>query len=762
MGWSRMVEKITTDADPAVAPGVEAAGLAFVSETYTWGGLFEAAPTQLNGTLGDDVIHGSGAAEVLRGFDGDDALYGYDGNDDLYGNAGANLLVGGDGLDEYFVESLADDIVELAEDGDYDRVIASVTGYRLPDNVENLRIEDYLPGFDHYTQMSFGYGNSEGNTLMGNNYANCLEGEGGDDILLGEAGDDTLLGGDGADQLDGSVGNDTLYGGEGADDLDGYTGDDVLEGGGSNDVIEGWIGNDVLKGGLGSDMLYGGYGDDILDGGGWTDTLDGGAGSDTVLYTDNVVSVRIDLVAGLAAFPTETWASETLISIENARTGSGDDILIGNSADNRFEGGAGDDTYYINSLTDEVIENADEGTDRIYVSVGRFALGSAHVEELVLQGNVFDGYGNGLDNVLTGNAADNLLDGKSGDDTLHGHAGSDSLIGRAGVDTLYGGAGDDTLDGEAMYGGTGDDMYRIRSAGDLVVEDMGEGIDIVTSSANIMALAANVENLTLINTAYFGVGNRLGNVVLGTDGGNRLEGLDGDDFVYGNGGKDYVFGGAGDDFLDGGSGSDGVFAGEGADTVYGGDGNDRVGGGAQNDAVYGGNGDDVVTGDNGSDVLWGGRGDDVLDGGSVRDTMYGGEGNDRIYGGVGVDVLDGGAGNDVFVFNDISWSGKGRADVVQGSDVAAFETPGDGLGDLFVLTGIDADTTVAGHQALAWGGAQGDGWVNYGTGYFWFWNVGEDTHLRANTDADTAYEFDVIIRDGSVMASAYSSLDVII
>ncbi len=742
-------------------PAVDVLDLSFEGVRQPETSLLGYQRSVLGGTPQDDVIHGTDLAEVIIGYDGNDTLYGHDGNDDLYGNAGANTLIGGDGLDEYFVESLADTIVELAEHGDSDRVIASVSGYALPENVETLRLEDHIPGIDRWTEISSAYGNAGANQLIGNAYANLLSGGDGDDILQGEAGDDTLQGDVGADQLEGGVGNDTLYGGGGADTLAGYTGDDILSGGDGNDTLEGWIGNDTLLGGMGSDHLFGGSGDDILDGGGWTDTLDGGTGSDTVLYAANTVSVRIDLVAGLASFPTESWASETLISIENAVTGSGDDTLIGDSAANRFEGGDGNDTYYVTGLDDTVIERQGGGVDRVLVSVGGFALGSTHVEELVLQGSAWDGYGNGLDNTLIGNASGNLLDGAGGDDVLYGHDGDDVLIGRSGADVLYGGAGADSLDGETMYGGVGNDSYRVRSVDDIVTEGQAAGIDTVTSSANMLALAANVENLVLLSPAYFGVGNALDNVIHGTGGGNRLEGLQGADVIYGDGGRDYIFGGTGGDTLYGGAGTDAVFAGEGDDVVHGGDGDDKVGGGADDDVVYGGAGDDSLTGDNGKDTLFGGSGDDVLDGGSVRDTLYGGDGADRLYGGVGIDVLDGGAGDDVFVFSDVRWSGPGREDTLSGSGIAAFENPGDAAGDRFDLSGMDADAGVSGHQRLAWGGAEGSGPVTKETGYFWFENDGQDTHLRANTDSDPAWDFDVIIRDGAVDASAYSVLDVI-
>src|SRR5262245_2288337 len=56
---------------------------------------------------------------------------------------------------------------------------------------------------------------------------------------------------------------------------------------------------------------------------------------------------------------------------------------------------------------------------------------SANVENLVLQGGAdLQGYGNGLNNVLTGNAGSNLLDGDAGADVMVGGAGNDALLRR--------------------------------------------------------------------------------------------------------------------------------------------------------------------------------------------------------------------------------------------------------------------------------------------------------------------------------------------
>ena len=121
-------------------------------------------------------------------------------------------------------------------------------------------------------------------------------------------------------------------------------------------------------------------------------------------------------------------------------------------------GGAGDDTYYIDSSNDVVSELAGQGTDTINSSITYTLL--ANVENLTLTGaGSIDGSGNGLNNIITGNTGDNILNGNGGSDTLNGGTGNDALYGGGGNDILNGGDGNDTLNG-----GTGKDTFVFDSA----------------------------------------------------------------------------------------------------------------------------------------------------------------------------------------------------------------------------------------------------------------------------------------------------------
>lgn len=284
--------------------------------------------------------------------------------------------------------------------------------------------------------------------------------------------------------------------------------------------------------------------------------------------------------------------------------GAGDDELFGGSGPDRMYGGTGNDTFHVDGQQDLVFENAGEGYDTV-VSAGDFYL-YANIEALTLSGtgNSF-GVGNALDNVLTGNTGNNLLLGGAGNDTIHGGAGNDSLFGEAGNDTLHGGAGIDYLvggagndvlfgdgDADALYGEDGDDVlwggstfhtdilvggaghdilrgdsgladydlldgdggddiYWVDTGDDLTFEDVGGGNDTVYADVRVanagVYLYANVENLVLVGTTAFGVGNELNNLMIGSASGNWLLGGAGNDVIDGRGGNDVLFGEAGND-----------------------------------------------------------------------------------------------------------------------------------------------------------------------------------------------------------------------
>ncbi|SUW63931.1 Cyclolysin [Buttiauxella agrestis] len=215
--------------------------------------------------------------------------------------------------------------------------------------------------------------------------------------------------------------------------------------------------------------------------------------------------------------------------------------------------------------------------------------------------------GTNTGNVLTGTAWSDILRGEGGNDTLNGGAGDDLLVGGTGSDTLSGGTGNDTLQGDAgdddldggqgadtMAGGDGNDTYIVDNAGDIVIEALNGGTEIVETSLNSYTMTENVEQLVFTGQGNFvGIGNATANLMTGGNGNDTLSGMGGNDQLVGGSGNDTLDGGDGVDNLQGGIGDDVLFGGAGVDTLSGGTGNDRLNGQAGNDIMDGGTGNDI-------------------------------------------------------------------------------------------------------------------------------------------------------------------------
>ena len=89
------------------------------------------------------------------------------------------------------------------------------------------------------------------------------------------------------------------------------------------------------------------------------DRIDGGLGSDTVSYAAVTAGVVVNLATGTADPVSGTQIGhDTLISIENVTTGSGDDTLIGNAANNVLNGGTGFNIFRGGAGNDTLIQTA--------------------------------------------------------------------------------------------------------------------------------------------------------------------------------------------------------------------------------------------------------------------------------------------------------------------------------------------------------------------------------------------------------------------
>ena len=395
-----------------------------------------------------------------------------------------------------------------------------------------------------------------------NGYSGADTFEGGNlaDTINGSAGADYINGAGGADIMTGGLGNDVYV----VDDA----GDDVNENAGEGkDSVHAYIShtlaenvenlsllgtalvgtgnelNNLMFGNFSANTIYGMGGDDYIDGGAGADIMIGGAGNEnyvvddsgdqiveadnegfeqvlsSVTYTLSANVENLNLQGNAAINGTGNDGYNELFgnSAANVLIGlGGDDFLSGGEGADTMIGGTGDDIYMRDNTGDIVVEDAGEGTDRVYSTVS-YTL-SANIENLTLTKGNLTGEGNELNNEIIG---------YYGGYTLMGYGGNDTLWGQVGADT--------------MIGGTGDDYYYVEVAGDNVIENAGEGTDTVHTYIN-HTLAANVENLEMQYAGHLtGNGNALNNKITGNGNNNVIDGGAGDDTMIGGQGTDIYF-----------------------------------------------------------------------------------------------------------------------------------------------------------------------------------------------------------------------------
>ncbi|MFN0192963.1 MAG: calcium-binding protein [Aestuariivirga sp.] len=208
----------------------------------------------------------------------------------------------------------------------------------------------------------------------------------------------------------------------------------------------------------------------------------------------------------------DTMTGDSLIDIMSGNGGidtligkGGDDNLDGGAGADNMAGGTGSDTYIVDNTGDSTIEAVNEGTDQVLATVSHTL--RANVENLFLQGTGnINGSGNALVNLITGNSGSNILNGFAGTDT--------------------------------MFGNDGNDTYYVDNSGDFMVENPGNGIDIVRSSVDWF-LGSNFEKLYLLGSAVSGNGNSLSNFIYGNDAANAIDGGLAADRMYGGKGNDF-------------------------------------------------------------------------------------------------------------------------------------------------------------------------------------------------------------------------------
>jgi serralysin len=392
-------------------------------------------------------------------------------------------------------------------------------------------------------------------------------------------------------------------------------------------------------------------------------TLYDSGGIDTLDASNYTNDQRIDLTPGsysdigglvgnIGIYGDPTVSARSTI-IENARGGSGNDVIIGNAAGNNLFGNAGIDTLNGGDGDDNLFGGA--GADVLNGGAGfdvaryddavygdlTIRLDMPNLNTGVAAGDTYvgiDGLAGGFGNdLIVGNYLSNGLEGGNGNDRLYGQAGDDVLQGGAGDDFLWGGAGRDRF-----FGGDGFDIVRYDDGnwGNLTIRLDNPALNI--GAVAVGDIYGSVEGLA------GGVGN---DTIYGNGFANTLIGGNGDDQIYGLGGIDR---------LEGGTGNDQLWGGAAADAHIGGDGTDFA---RYDDANWGNltirldfstlNAGAAAVGDTyvGIEGLVGGLGNDTVVGNAGGNILLGGGGNDTIFGMAGNDNLTGNAGNDRFVFS---------------------------------------------------------------------------------------------------------------
>ncbi|WP_236037641.1 calcium-binding protein [Belnapia arida] len=358
------------------------------------------------GTFGPDSLTGTTSDDLFFPQTGDDTIFAGAGNDTIWAALGNNTIDLGTGADvahlsdgNHFVSAASD--VGPAALGD-----TIITGSGN-DTIEAGGGDNYINAGNGNNQVYWVEGvggailaGSGTDTLdlsrssAGHEIYSAAGGIAGSTVyfagfekIVGTNFNDTVWGS--LATVDGGAGNDEIHGSDTASNLLGGVGNDIVIGGAGNDTIDGGTGSNYLAGGAGSNVFMVGLGDDTVAADGAENTLDlslaaggadiwghgsitgsgfsvaynpaivgryvgsssadtfhnfyrgtleGGAGIDTLDNSQSTTALTIDL-----SQPVSPALDLNLVSIEGAKTGTGNDTIIGNDDGNQLDAGAGND-----------------------------------------------------------------------------------------------------------------------------------------------------------------------------------------------------------------------------------------------------------------------------------------------------------------------------------------------------------------------------------------------------------------------------------
>jgi Ca2+-binding RTX toxin-like protein len=525
--------------------GIDALNFASVTTAVT---VNLATGSAVGAAIGTDSVSN---IENIIGGTANDTLTGDTNNNTFIGGLGNDTITGGGGVDfADYSSATAAVVVNLST--------STATGGAGSDKLFSIQgaigsaFNDVFTGDSNDNTFSGGNGNDTFFTGVGNdvfdgglgtdlvNYAalssavtvNLVTG----DVDAGSHGTDTLSA---VENVTTGSGNDTIVASDEANVITAGTGTDTVSyefssgavtanlatgivtgsGGDTLSAVENVIGSafdDILTGSAGNNTIVGGAGDDTITGAGGTDTID---------YSAETNAVTVNLNTGSAVGVDS--GTDTLITIENAIGGSGNDLFINSAASNSFAGGSGTDELNFAAAGSAVTINVNAGT-----ASGQGTDSFSSIESFT---------GSTLNDIFNASAAadDQTFDGNSGIDTVNystdttgvvvdlfngaaiGSAvGTDTLIN---IDNAVGGTGNDTFvsssGNNTFTGGTGNDEVDYSNAISGVTVSLatgtatGDGTDILATIENVIGsnfddTIAN-DNTTTNNTFAGGAGTDL-------------------------------------------------------------------------------------------------------------------------------------------------------------------------------------------------------------------------------------------------------------
>ncbi|MBN8534554.1 MAG: cadherin-like domain-containing protein [Rhizobiales bacterium] len=451
--------------------------------------VFATGSNTINGTSGPDLLNGTAGADIINGFAGSDTINAGAGDDII--NAGSNNSPGGE-FDTIRTGS-GNDTISFAGAGDgffdvrYDDGLSPNGINATINDLTGTIVKNGGVGTDTLTDVGVINGNTGGLQIFGTATADTFvinQAQSSDFVAIRPGGGNDTITNNGVGFV--RVEYREALGGVSIN-LSLASGQVINDGSGGTDTL---VGVQEVGGSTGfADTIIGSSGNDRFRMFGGNDTVDGGAGFDRVRYDRSEFgNLVVNLTTG-SAFGTYSNVAftHTLTSIEHVRASFGNDILIGSTASENWEGRNGSDTFVYNGGTDVITDfSAGIGVGDVLNLSSLSGVSSANILTFGTQvgaNAVFD-FGSGntvtLNNVTLANmvaddfsftapvyatpgdddlsltagpdffsagAGNDIVRGLGNNDTIFGNTGNDTLFGDAGFDHLEGGPGNDTING---------------------------------------------------------------------------------------------------------------------------------------------------------------------------------------------------------------------------------------------------------------------------------------------------------------------------